>query len=247
MYKIFIILFITFIISACGGNDSVSSNTPKGGSMAEVAIKNSKLKEYMDESKICDVISVKKIQETFGTTAEIKVAPRSNKYSKSIICNYSWDRQDAEQRKKEFLTYTIDQMQGKVEKKTMRERVLEHNFSIQLAEFKGNLRSFIPPKLTEEQLAKQITSAEKRAADRLTDKQKAIAGDAANLMLEKMLRQNNENVHVSGVGDSAYWSAVAGGGLNVLSGNIKISISLMIGDSIEEDMKNAEKIAQLIL
>jgi hypothetical protein len=49
------------------------------------------------------------------------------------------------------------------------------------------------------------------------------------------------------VGDKAFWSSVGGGVLNVLSGHTKIFISLMIGDTEEEDLENAKKIIQLLL
>ena len=51
---------------------------------------------------------------------------------------------------------------------------------------------------------------------------------------------------MDGIGDSAYWTAVGGGSLVVLSGNSKVSISPMIGDNIEEDIENAKLITRLM-
>ncbi len=237
-----------FLIS-CGDKESSRSSSGESSSPIEVKLKASKLTKYMDKASVCDLVSTDTTQKLFNTSKEISfnASGYASKRSSSVTCNYSWERADVAERKEKFMTYTIDQMQGKVEKIPMRKRALEHNFSVRLEEYKGSPEQFMPAKLTEEQLQRQIASAKEMAAKRLTDEQKKVAGNAANSMMEKLLRQNNENIKIDGVGDSAYWTAVGGGSLVVLSGDMKLSISPMIGDDLEQDMENAKNIALLVL
>jgi len=249
--KRILILIITAmtILTACGedktSNHSKNANNPKNSSPVKVT--ESKLSRYMLEDTVCNALSVDNIKKTFNVVTEITFEGSTNRYTSGVTCNYSWTRADAKEREEKFMTYIIDQMQGKVEKISMRKRTTKSNISIKIEQFKGNADRFIPAKLTEEQLQKQIENAKKRANDRLSDEQKKVAGGMANNMMEKMLRQNNQNETIEGIGDGAYWSPVAGGGLSVLSGNTKMFISLMIGDTQEQDIDNAKKIAQLIL
>lgn len=248
MNKIILILLLALFLGACGGDDSSEGSYASSDTKTSAKVNNSVLNKFMDKSSICDIISVEDVQKSFNSTEVITLEPvgYNSKRSSSVTCNYSWDRADAEARKEKFSSYIIDQMQGKIEKIPMRERTLDHNFSLRLEAYKGQPENFMPAKLSEEELERQISQAQKMAAKRLTDKQKKIAGSAANSMMERLLRQNNENIKVDGVGESAYWTAVGGGSLVVLSGNIKVSISPMIGDSIMEDIENAKLIAQLL-
>jgi len=241
---------ITVLLTSCGSdteNHSGKADQVNLNKQTAVLLKDSKLTKFMQEDSVCNALSIETIKKIFNVNAEIKIQPSTSRYSTGVTCNYSWDRPDAEERKQKLLMSITEQMQKNARKIPMREKVLESNISIKIEEFKGNPNHFMPAKLTEEQLQKQIADAQKRANDRLTDSQKKLAGDAANSMMEKMLRQNNNNEQVAGVGDKAYWSSVGGGGLNVLSGNAKLFISLMVADTDEEDKENTKMIAQLLL
>jgi hypothetical protein len=244
MKKIVSITVLALFLTACGGDSSEGSTD----SMTKAKVSDSLLSKFMDKSSVCNLISAENVQKNFNSTGVITLKPieYKSKRSNSVTCNYSWDRADANVRKEKFLSYTLDQMQGKVEKTPMRQRILDHNFSIRLETFKGEPENFMPAKLSEEALERRIAQAQNTAAKRLSDKQKKIAGKAANTMMERILRQNNENIKVDGVGDSAYWTAVGGGSLIILSGNVKVSISLMIGDTIKQDIENAKLIAELL-
>ncbi|MFK8010895.1 MAG: hypothetical protein AB8B80_02575 [Marinicellaceae bacterium] len=250
MNKKFILIIASLtLLSACG-QDNQSDNTDtqsQGDQVVSIKSSPSKLAKYMLEDTVCNALSVDELKQLFNVTTEVKIAGQTNNYSSGVTCSYNWTRSDAAERKEEFIDYTIQQMQGKVEKISMRQRTTESNISIQVDEYKGQLTRFVPVKLSEEQLQSQIELAKKRAEERLTDEQKKVAGDMANSMVEKMLRQNNNNEVIDNLGDGAYWSNVAGGGLNILSGNTKMFISLMIGDTQEEDKQNAIKIAKSIL
>jgi len=248
MKKIVSISILSLFFSACGGGDSSEGSSAPLDTKVSAKVSDSLLSKFMSKSSVCEIISAQAVQKSFNSSYVMTLDPREHKskYSSSVTCNYSWGRSDAEQRKEKFMTYIVDQMQGKVEKVPMRQRTLEHNFSVRLEAFKGDPENFMPAKLSEEQLQSQISQAKNMAAKRLTDKQKKIAGKAANSMMENMLRQNNENFKVEGIGESAYWTAVGGGSLIVLSGNIKVSISPMIGDTLKEDINNAKIIAQLM-
>jgi len=249
MKNIFTISILAMALSACGGDEAASSDPSKAKSATIKMATNSKLTKFMEQNTVCDVISVETVQKAFKTTLEIKTVSSaySSKYSNSVTCKYSWVRADAEEREGKAADYLMQQMLGKADKIPMRLRVSEHSFSVRLEEYKAKVENFMPIKLTEEQLEKQIAAANKRAAERLTDEQKKIAGKAATSMMENLLRKNNENIKIDGVGDAAFWTAVAGGGLNVLSGNIKMSITPTIGDNVKQDMKNANTIAKLIV
>jgi hypothetical protein len=249
MKKIVLISILSLYLIACSGGDSSEGSSVALDPKATVKKSGSQLSKFMNKSSVCEIISAEAVQENFKSSNVVTLDPREykSKYSSSVTCNYSWDRADAEQRKEKFMTYIVDQMQGKIEKVSMRQRTLEHNFSVRLEVYKGSPENFMPAKLSEEQLQSQISQAKKMAAKKLTDKQKEIAGTAANSMMEKMLRQNNENIKVERVGESAYWTAVGGGSLIVLSGDIKVSISPMIADTLKDDINNAKIIAQLII
>lgn len=240
MNKILLIPILTVTLSSCGSDE---------GSATVKLATDSQLTKFMVQETVCDVISTAAIQKLFNSSNEIKVSPsgHASKRSTSVTCNYSWDSADIEQRKEKMSTYMINKAQGKTEKIPMREIMLKHNFSVRLEEYNRKPEYFMPAKLTEEQLQKQISDAKKRAEERLTEKQKKIAGKAANSMVENLLRQNNENIKIDGVGDLAYWTTIGGGSLNVLSGNIKLSISPMIADTIEADRQNANTIAKSII
>ena len=248
MKKIVFVLLMVFFLAACGGDSSESSSL-QADSKIFSQTSDSPFLSHMNKDSICNLISTQAVQKSFNTTQTITVKPseHKSKYSNSVSCQYSWNRADEEERKEKFLTYIVDQMQGKIKKTPMRQRALEHNFSLRLESYSGNPKSIMPAKLTEKQLQKQISHAKKRAAERLTDEQKKIAGKAANSMMVSLLRRNNENIKIEGVGDSAFWTSVGKGSLNILSGNAKIILSPMIGNTLEEDVNNAKKIAQLLM
>jgi hypothetical protein len=246
MNKIFLVSVLAMTLASCGDKED---SLKKAQSTTVNLTTNSHLIKFMDQKAVCDVISTQAIHKLFNSSNDVKTTPsgHASKHSNSVTCNYSWDSADIEQRKEKMMTYMVDNAQGKAEKRPMREIMLKYNFSVRLEEYNRKPESFIPPKLTEEQLQNQISAAKQKAAERLTDQQKKIAGKAANSMMENLLRQNNENISIAGIGDAAYWTAVGGGSLNVLSGNIKLSISPMIADTAEDDIQNARSIADLII
>jgi CCR4-NOT transcriptional regulation complex NOT5 subunit len=250
MIKILIVSIITIFLGACGGDDaSTSSVNSNSISNSNSQTSESVLMEFMDQSKVCDLINPEQVQNMFKTTKPInkQASGHASKYSNSVSCILNWEREDIEQRKSQIMTLTMNSMQGKTDKISMRERILEHNFTLRLEEYNGSVQNFMPAKLSEEQLQKQIENAQKRASERLTDEQKKVAGKAANSMMERMLRQNNESIKIEGIGDSSFWTSVGGGSLNVLSGNLKLTISPMIAETENEDIDNAKLIAELIL
>ena len=232
-----------FLLAACGAGDngekdSVKASKPnKSSTLAKVSTSN--FDKYLSEDKICSLFALEDVKTMFNAVSGIKTTPSS--FMKTNSCDYSWDRADMEEREQNFLNARSDKAI------TMRQKVMSHSFNVALSETKQSKESFVPRKLSDEQLQAQIESAKKAAADRLTDEQKEIAGDAATSMIEGMLRKNNQNQKVDGVGDAAFWSNVGHGSLNVLSGNVKLVISVMISDTVEEDIENAKIIAKHLL
>ncbi len=255
MKTISLILSSALFLSACGSDSNKSDSQAKTIDTEKNQVstpvvstpmtKPSSLLTLMSEEKVCGVLDSAAIQSMFNTTAEIKTSVMS--FGNSYSCDYSWDRTDREERESNVIKHAMLVAQGKAERLTMRQKISEHQFNVSLSEYKGKAEYFVPRKLSDEELQAQIDRAKKAASDRLTDDQKAVAGDAASSMVESMLKKNNQNTTVDGVGDAAFWSKIGMGGLNVLDGTVKISISPMIGDTVAEDLENAKKIAALIL
>ncbi len=242
-------------LSACGGESTeadsqsntsqASTKTASTPQMSTPMTKPSGLLSMMTEADVCDVLDIADIKSMFDVTGEISTSAVT--FGGTFSCDYSWDRADKEARENNYINHAMLVAQGKAERLPMRQKVTQHQINVSLSEFKGQKVNFVPAQLSEEQLQAQIERAKKAAEDRLTDEQKALAGDAANSMVENMLKKNNQNQAVDGVGDAAYWSKVGMGGLNVLDGTVKVYISPMIADTEAEDIENAKKIAASLL
>ncbi|WP_154222016.1 hypothetical protein [Marinicella rhabdoformis] len=236
---------------ACGSDQSSSpsgealGNGQQSAKKTEpVAVSGSTLNNYMSDEKICAVIDVEDLKSTFNITTEIKSEQYS--YGSNFTCKFMWDRADSEAREKLMLdNMMVSAQNGGKGKLSMRQKVPSSELSISLSEARRKASNYVPRKLSPEQLQAQIDAAKAAAEKRLTADQKAVAGDMANDMVEKMMKKNNENQVVDGVGDAAYWSKVGFGGLNVLSGDVNVSIAPMIGDTEEADIENAKLVFNL--
>lgn len=231
---------------ACGSDqsnnpsDKVLGNDQQPAKKTEsMAVAGSPLKDFMSDDKICSVVNVDDLKAVFKITTEIGTVQHS--YGNNFTCKFMWDKADSEAREKLMLDSMMAAAQnGGKGKLPMRQRVPSSELSISLSDARRTASNYVPRKLTPEQLQVQIDAAKAAAEKRLTDDQKALAGDMANSMVEKMMQKNNENQVVEGVGDAAYWSKVGFGGLNVLSGDVNVSIAPMIGDTEEADIENAK-------
>jgi hypothetical protein len=231
------------LLCACGGE-----STPPAGATNEnaaTASKNSKLSGLLSEDQICQILSSDTISALAEGATQIKQAPSS--YRDTFTCTYTWPRPDAEERQEAFLAATMASMRGEGKPPSIRERMTDYQITVTAKMSKRSANTFVPPVLSEEQIQAQIDAAKKRAAEKLTDEQKAVAGDAANDMVERLLRKNNENQAVDGIGDAAYWSNLATGSLQVLDGNVELSVSPLLSDTKEADLENAKKIATAIV
>ena len=252
--KLLSVLSLLLILVSCENSSdqaSIPNLAPKTQSSevsemtTEIQSKsNSKIGSFMQAGKICEILSANEVKTTFNIQSELR-AEESN-YG-TLTCSYSWEPEDIEERRTQFLSNMQNAASGTAGKTSMREKLLDVNFTVALSEYSGTAKTFVPVKLSEEQLQQQIERAKEQAAKRLTDKQKEILGDSGANMMESMLRKNNNNLAVEGIGDAAYWSHVGQGSLHVLSGNINMIISPMIARTMEEDIDNAKSIAQLIL
>lgn len=237
--------FLTLLLSACGGEPNEQTSNDKASSKASSAGKSSSLSAYLSEQSICDVMAPAELQKIFATDQSIET--RASSFRENFSCAYSWDRLDRAEREQAMLSNIMASVKGDGAKLSMRERALSHEVTIGLTKSRATAENFVPRKLTQEELDAQVKRAQERAAERLTDEQKAIAGDAANDMMARLLEKNNQNEAVSGVGDAAFWSNAFTGSLEVLDGDVKISITPLVADSKAEDLENAKQIAALIL
>lgn len=243
MIKRFISAAMLVALSGCGGD---SGNNSNGNDSTSSAIKsNSKLSTYLADASVCNVLSSESLKSLSGGAAEVQ--QRASSYRENFSCTYSWPRADAAEREESMVAAMMASMTGQGPKMTMRDKMTDYQVIVAIQKSSQSADSFVPHTLTEEQITEQVAAAKKRTAERLTEQQKELAGDAANDMVERLLRKNNQNLIVDGVGDAAFWSDLATGTLQVLDGNIKIAISPMMADTKEADLENAKRVATEIL
>lgn len=251
MRKIIVLMTSSLLLAACGeeavDNKQSVSSTEVAQSQAtnKQSGDSSKLKQFMAANKICDVISIEDIQQLFETSATIKAGEYN--YRSRYSCTYTWDRADKAAREQLMMNNVMQAAQGKAEPLPMRQKMSTYQITVTLSESKRTAANFMPPMLTEAQLAEKIKMAKEAANKRLSNEQKELAGDAANSMVERLMEQSNQNQKVEGIGDVAYWTAVGTGGLNILFGDVDIHIGPMIADTAKEDIENAKKIAHVLL
>lgn len=238
----YIVLAVLLSLSACGGESDITADntTAKINSPA-----SSNLNAYLSEDKVCEVLPAEQLQSLFNATAEVE--KKASSFRDSFSCSYTWARPDAAEREKNRVNAMIASASGDGPKLTLRDTTTEYQIAISLKKSQRSADSFVPRKLTEEQIKQQVDAAKKRSDERLTDEQKALAGDLANSIIESSLRKNNENQAVSNIGEAAFWSKLGTGSLEVLDGDVRLSISPTIADTKEEDMANAERIAAALL
>ena len=237
-----IITGMLLVLSACGGE---SNDSAQGGNSANSAKSaDSALNAYLASDKVCDILSAARLQSISGGASEIN--KRDASYRENFACTYSWPRPDAAEREKNMVQATIASMTGNGPKMTLRDRMTDFEVTIAIQKSERSANSFVPRKLTEAQMEEQLAAAKKRTEETLTDQQKKLAGDAANSMVERLLRKNNENEVVAGIGDAAFWSSLGMGSLQVLDGNVQLTISPIMADTKQADMEKAKQVATLL-
>lgn len=251
MKPMFIWVLSTLLLTACGGDSvenqptAASSEVKNSQSNGQAAGDSSKLKQFMNAESICDVLSTTEVQQLFQTATTIETSGLNHR--SRYTCSYTWDKQDKAAKEKLMMDNIMQSAQGKAERLPMRLTMPTNQITVTLSETKKSAANFMPPKLTDEQLAERIKMAKEAANKRLTNEQKELAGDMANSMVEKMLTQNNQNQKIDGIGDAAYWTAVSTGGLNILVDGVEIHIGPLVAETAAEDMINAKNIAGLLL
>lgn len=248
-----LLLSTSLFLAACSGQESSGSESTADSNIAEkpsepqeiIASSDTKLSAYMTENSVCDVLNVEDLKQLFGAGGEIEAS--ASAFRSNFTCNYTWERPDAAEREKIMMENIMAVAKGEAEKIPMRQKMMNYQLTVTLSESNRTPENFMPPKLTEEQLQARIKQAKELAAKRLTDEQKALAGESANNMIEGMMKQNNQNQMIEGIGEAAYWTEVGSGGLYVLTGQTKVFIGPMIADTESDDLVNAKEIAALIL
>lgn len=233
---------LLLMLAACGGDASDSASQTAGNAIGS---KSSDLNAYLSEEKVCDVLTSDQLQALFNAPVEIKTSVSS--FRDSFSCTYTWPHPDAEEREQNMVKAMMAAMSGDGPKVSMRDRMLEYQVTIGVKKSQRSAANFVPKKLTEEQINQQIEAAQKRANERLTDEQKQVAGNAANSMVESMLRKANQNEEVTGVGDAAFWSPLGTGSLEILDGDVRLTVSPVIAATKEEDIVTAKRIAAALL
>ncbi|MEZ5465465.1 MAG: hypothetical protein R3F22_09650 [Lysobacteraceae bacterium] len=242
------------LLAACGGSESsgstsASADAPAAGNAASASAPatSGKLAGYMGEN-ICDVLPVSALQDAFGAPAEVQVRPST--FRNNFSCDYSWPRPDAEERQKAMMDEMMKNAMrppGEKVKLDLRKLSTDFNVSIMLQKSRATAANFVPPKLTEEQLQERIKAATDAANKRLTDEQRKVIGeDGAEGIAGGMIRKTNERVEIDGVGDAAYWLPLMGGSLNVLDGDVHVSVTPVLADDDEGSIAAAKKVFGLL-
>lgn len=237
-----VVLGFIFALGACGGeSENVATTSAENASSTA----SSKLGAYLAEDKVCDLLSTGQLQSLFNATVEVE--KNGINFRNRFSCTYTWARPDAAERKQHLASSMVASMTGDGPKLTMRDMTVDSQVTISLRKSQRTADSFVPREQTEAEINQQIAAAKKRTDEQLTAAQKEVAGDAANSMVENILRKNNENEEVSGIGDAAYWSKLGSGSLEFLDSDVQATVSPVIGDSKEEDFENAKRIALVLL
>ena len=250
----------TLLLGACGGNDTAGNDAGKSATPAEApavatepaapvapAASGGDLASFIGDN-ICDALPVSALQEAFGAPADVQVQPSHT--GRTDSCNYSWPRPDAEERKQAMLQEMMKNATrppGERIKLDLHKLSTDYNVSVMLRETKATASSFVPPKLTEEQLQERIKAATEAANKRLTDKQRELVGkDGTESIAGGMIRKTNERTEIDGVGSATYWIPIMGGSLNVLDGNVHVSITPMLADDEQGNIEAAKKVFTLL-
>lgn len=246
--KILTLILTSLMLISCSDDDNQTSSTQGSNSKAvAITVKESKLVGYINKENSCNLIlPADKLKQAFNIQTEIRID--GSEYKGSAYCDYNWDRADKAERNEKYQYYLSQRMSGKTKEVPKRLRAITSSFRIVVSETTGQADRFVPPQKSEEQIQLLVDRAKKRTSDALTDEQKALAGDSANDMVESLIRKSNQTSEIKNVGDAAYWSNLIGGMMYVLDGNARIELSIIqIGNTMEEDMENATKIAKLLV
>ena len=128
----------------------------------------------------------------------------------------------------------------------MRKLAGEYSVSVGLKQTEATADRFVPPKLSEAELEERIRLATEAANKRLTDEQRKLVGDSAGDMASSMIRKTNDRVVIEGIGDAAYWLPIMGGTLNVLEGDVQITITPMLAEDMDGDIEAAKRVYSLL-
>lgn len=248
-----LILTSLMLISCSDDNNQSSSTQGTQGSKSSnseapaIAVKESKLIGFLNKENSCDLIlPVDKIKQALNIQTEIRV--NGSEYRGDTYCDYNWDKADKAERSKKYQFYLSERMSKKIEEVPMRLRAITSSFRMVVSKTNAQADRFVPLPKSEEEIQILVDRAKKSASDALTDEQKALAGDSANDMVESLIRKSNQTTEIKNLGDAAYWSNLIGGMMYVLDGNAHVELStIQIGNTMEEDMKNATIIAKLIV
>lgn len=234
----------SMLLAACGGSSGPGPGSATAPSVdTEAARSGSGLAAFAGEN-ICEVLPVAALQSAFNAPAEVKVEPHASRHQSS--CTWSWPRPDAEERQQaavQAMLRNATRKPGEGVGLDLRALATDFSVSIAIAETRATAASFVPPKLSEDELEERIRQAADAANKRLSEEQRRVLGEGgAEDLAGGMLRKANERVEIAGVGDAAYWLPVMGGSLNVLSGNLQITITPMLADDEAGNIEAAKQV-----
>ena len=243
------------LLGACGGGSDPAADAPAGAAAptastatdsAAAAPKAGRLQAYLGEN-VCEVLSPAQLQQAFGAPAEVTVQPSPSRHDTS--CSYSWPRPDADARQQAMLQAMMQNASrapGEKVQLDMRKLAGEYSVSVGLKQTEATADRFVPPKLSEAELEERIRLATEAANKRLTDEQRKLVGDSAGDMASSMIRKTNDRVVIEGIGDAAYWLPIMGGTLNVLEGDVQITITPMLAEDMDGDIEAAKRVYSLL-
>ena len=247
-----VLLASTALLGACGGTDAPASaeatrsaDASTAPATVAAAAQDGALAAFIGDRR-CEVLSPAVLQSMFGAPADIQIEPGRGRIVSS--CTYSWARPDADARRDAAMADIAATAPRDAGKATMKAITAGANdrfrITVSLQTTQAKPEWFVPAKLSADALEQRVAEANRAADARLSDTQRETLAKAGirNTMAGDMVRQANERVEVPGVGDAAYWVPVMGGALNVLAGDVQVSISLNLADDQAGNIDAAQRV-----
>ncbi|TDR23811.1 hypothetical protein [Marinicella litoralis] len=190
---------------------------------------------YMNKDSICGILSQDALHQMFNIPGEITTEVE---HSGAVTCRYSWSYKTLKDRKQATdngKSYDF----GQASKYSARAISNEARLIISLSATEKTAVNFVPEILNQAEIEAQIEQLKAET----TDRNQSMDHSELEKLLEKkkqsLIKKNQLNTAIDHVGDAAYWTQIAGGGLHVLAGQVHVYISPLIATEMGADVENA--------
>ncbi|WP_338793640.1 hypothetical protein [Bernardetia sp. MNP-M8] len=262
-----VILFLIFLVisfSSCQNkktNENSQENATNSSISEEITSSNSasvssKASEF--QTKPCELLTEEIIKKYVTIDKEIEkefFEYKDSKYPMPARCSYSWKKPNADEATKNSVKEVgkMVKTDGKHEM-DMKKMTPDYSIAISIHNYAGSAQSFIPIKLTDEQIEAQARKSKEMAMKNKTFQNMNAADQekVTNLAAEKtrntLTNMRDKTVVVEGIGEAAYWNPTGfDNTFMILSGGKSINLEIYVSPNREENIEIAKKIAKEIL